>query len=74
MQQKNRQTLESLSWFCHLCGMFSVFIGLAVTLMNLMNKNFSNMQTSLYILATGYALVKISAKLSDILNSERIDL
>jgi len=39
-----------------------------------MNKNFSNMQTSLYILATGYALVKISAKLSDILNSERIDL
>ena len=73
MQQKNRQTLESLSWFCHLCGIFSVFIGLSVSLMNLLNKDFSHMQASLYILATGYALVKISSRLSSILMSERVD-
>ena len=73
MQRHNRQSLESLSWSCHLCGMFSVFIGLSVTLMNLLNKHWGNMQASLYILATGYALVKISSKITTILNSEPLD-
>lgn len=73
MYQANRNDLESLSWFCHLCGMFSVFIGLSVSLMNLLNKNWINMQASLYILATGYALVKISTKITKILNSERME-
>ena len=70
MQQQNRKSLESLSWSCHLCGMFSVFIGLSLTLLNLIGKNWMNMQASLYILATGYALVKISSKIERILRSE----
>ena len=73
MKEINKKALESLSWFCHLCGMFSVFIGLSVSLLNFFTQNFGNMQASLYILATGYALVKISAKLSNILTLESLD-
>lgn len=73
MQQQNRKSLESLSWTCHLCGMFSVFIGLSLSLFNFLNKNWMNIQASLYILATGYALIKISNKLEKILYSEPLN-
>ena len=73
MQQNNLRSLESLSWVCHLCGIFSVFIGLTLTFMNLINKDFFQIQSSLYIFATGYALVKLSNRISSIVNSERIE-
>jgi uncharacterized membrane protein HdeD (DUF308 family) len=71
MQQHNRQSLESLSWFCHLCGIFSIFIGITITFMNALNKDFLQIQSGIYIFASGYALVKISTKITNILNSER---
>lgn len=70
MQQHNKQSLESLSWSCHLCGMFSVFIGILITVMNVLNKEWTQVQAGLYIFATGYALVKISSKIAKIINSE----
>ncbi|MEW5895324.1 MAG: hypothetical protein AB1650_06175 [Candidatus Omnitrophota bacterium] len=72
MEQKNIKSLESLSWFCHLCGLFSVFIGITVTFMNLLNKDFLQIQAGIYIFASGYALFKISEKISRIVNSERV--
>jgi len=73
MQQQNARSLESLSWFCHLCGVLSVFIGMSVTLMNLINRDFFHIQSGLFIFASGYALIKISTKIMLIVNSERID-
>lgn len=71
MQQQNTRSLESLSWFCHLCGVLSIFIGMTVSLMNLINRDFFHIQSGLFIFASGYALIKISAKITQILNSER---
>jgi len=71
MHRHNANALESLSWFCHLCGLFSVFIGMTVTLLNFLDKDFMHIQSGIYIFVTGYALVKISKKISNILNSER---
>jgi hypothetical protein len=71
MQQQNARSLESLSWICHLCGLLSVFIGMTVTLMNLMNRDFFHIQSGLFIFISGYALTKISKKIDFIVNSER---
>ncbi len=72
MEQKNANALESLSWICHLCGLFSIFIGMTLTFMNILNKDFLQVQSAIYIFATGYALVKISTKLTEIVTSERV--
>jgi hypothetical protein len=63
--------MERLSLFCHICGVFSVFIGLAMSFMDLLNGDVKRIQTDLYIFFTGYALVKISNRLSSIIASER---
>ena len=73
MKQENRKSMESLVWACHLCGMFSIFIGLSLSLFNLISQSWMNMQASLYILVTGYALIKISSKIEKILLSEPLN-
>ena len=70
MKHENTKSLESLSLFCHYCGMFSIFIGLVITFMDVLNGDFGHIQVGIFLFAVGYALVKISARLTEILVSE----
>jgi len=71
MKEKNVKTLESLSLFCHLSGIITVFLGIIIILMDLANNDFTHIQIGFFVLVTGYAFVKISSKLSMILYSEK---
>ena len=62
--------LENLSLYCHVGGVVTVFLGIVVVLMDLINNDFGHIQMGFFILANGYALVKISSKLSAVLRSE----
>lgn len=70
MRGENIRALERLSMFCHLVGLFSVFIGMVVTFLDVLNGDFRHVQVGLYTFSTGYAFVKISSKLSAILLDE----
>ena len=60
MRAENKKSLENLSLYCHLCGVITVFIGLAVTFMNFLNSDFRHIQVGIFVFVVGYALVKIS--------------
>jgi len=71
MRLDNLNSLERLSLFCHFGGLFSVFAGIAVALMNLLDGDFRNMQNGVFIFITGYALFKIGARLTQIVETEK---
>lgn len=71
MRPENIKTLESLSLFCHVSGIITVFLGIIVILMDLANNDFDHIQVGFFILITGYAFVKISSRLSAMLFSEQ---
>lgn len=70
MKTENLKSLESLSLFCHLSGLFTVFIGIVVIFMNALNSEWRYVQVGIYIFATGYASVKISSKISQVVVDE----
>jgi len=70
MTHENFRTLEKLSLFCHFSGIITVFLGGVIILMDLGNGDFKHIQTGFFILAIGYALVKISSKISSVLFDE----
>ena len=70
MKPENAKSLESLGLFCHYCGIFSVFIGVVVTFMDVLNGDFGHIQIGIFLFAVGYALVKISSRITEILFSE----
>ncbi len=71
MKIKNMRALESLSFFCHLSGLGCIILGLIVVFMDIMNRNYINIQIGILIVAIGYAFVKIASKINLILNDER---
>lgn len=71
MKPENIKILESLSLFCHVSGIITVFLGIIVILMDLANNDFGHIQVGFFILITGYAFVKISSQLSKVLFSEQ---
>ena len=70
MKATNIKSLESLSLFCHLTGLFSVFIGIVVVFISVINEDLRFIQAGIYIFATGYASTKISKKITHILYDE----
>jgi len=70
MRTENIQSLERLSLLCHFVGLFSVFLGMVVSFLDLMNGDVRHIQVGLYVFVTGYAFVKISAKIAAILLDE----
>ena len=72
MKVENTNSLEKLSLMCHISGLFSVFVGVLVIAIDFYNGNFMHIQVGFYVFLTGYANVKISKKLSDIMYSEQI--
>ncbi len=71
MRERNRRSLDRLSIFCHLSGVITVFLGIVVCLMDLLNGDFRHIQVGIFICVTGYAFVKISVRLEEILQSEK---
>lgn len=71
MKIHNILALERMSLFCHISGLFSVFIGLVVVFMEVLTKNIIRIQAGLYVFITGYALVKIAQRLARIVLEER---
>ena len=71
MKAENIKTMESLSLFCHVSGIITVFLGAIIILMDLVNNDFGHIQVGFFILITGYAFVKISSQLSAVLFSEQ---
>ena len=70
MQYKNVKTLDNLSLFCHFSGIITVFLGIVVILMDLNNRDFEHIQIGFFVLAVGYAFVKISSKISRVVCDE----
>jgi len=68
---ENVKTVETLSLFCHVSGIITVFLGIVVILMDLVNNDFNHIQIGFFILAVGYAFVKISSQLSAVLRNEQ---
>jgi hypothetical protein len=73
MKAENRKALEGLSLFCHVGGLITVYLGIIVVFMDMIGGDFRHIQVGIFICATGYALVKISAKIAAILFTERED-
>jgi hypothetical protein len=71
MQKDNIKVLENLSLYSHFGGMFSVFLGLVTVFVDFLNGDFGHIQIGIYIFATGYAFVKISQRLTQVLIDER---
>ena len=51
MKQENIKSLEKLSLFCYLCGLISVFLGILVVFMDVINKNFTHITIGACVLA-----------------------
>ena len=71
MQKENIKVLENLSLYSHFGGVFSVFIGLIVVFVDFLNGDFGHIQIGIYIFVSGYAFVKISQRLTQVLINER---
>lgn len=71
MKEKNVQSLENLSLFCHFCGVLTIFIGVIIIFLEFFSRGIAFIQVGLYVLATGYTFVKISERISCILLSEK---
>jgi hypothetical protein len=67
MKAENTYALERLSLFCHMTGIFSVFIGLTLTFFDALNKDLGHIQISIYVVITGYSFVKIAKRITQIL-------
>jgi hypothetical protein len=70
MKIKNLKSLENLSLYSHFSGIITIFLGLMVILLDLMNKDYKHIQIGFFVLATGYSFVKISSKLSGVIRDE----
>lgn len=60
-----------MSLYGHIGGLTTIYLGIIVIFLDLMNNDFRHIQVGIFICATGYAFVKIAAKSAAILTSER---
>ena len=71
MKFENTKSLEYLSLYGHISGLITVFLGIIVVAMDLLNSDFRHIQVGIFICVVGYAFVKIAQKSETILLSER---
>ena len=71
MKEQNIRSMESLSLYCHVGGLTCVGLGFFVIFTDLIRGHWGHIQVGLFICAIGYALVKISSKLSGIVQDEK---
>ena len=73
MRTKNVRALENLAFFCHLGGLGCIIFGLIIIFVDVLHRNYATIQAGIFIIAIGYALVKIASKLHAILSEEKLD-
>ena len=74
MKDNNVRALSKLSAFCRYAGIISVFLGILVLFVDVLNRDWSHMQTGLFIFVSGYTFLKIGTKISSVLFDERTEL
>ena len=73
MRLEHYKSLENLSLFCHFSGLINIFLGLVVSFIKLIEEGFAGIPMGLFMFAMGYALTKISSKISGIILIEMED-
>ena len=71
MEPQHYRSLESLSFYCHFCGLLPTFLGILIIFVDVVNQAYDHIQVGLFMFTTGYAQVKISEKIDVILKAER---
>ncbi len=71
MRFESTKSLEYLSLYGHISGLITIFLGIIVIAMDLLNSDFHHVQVGIFICVVGYAFVKIAEKSETILLSER---
>ena len=65
ISNKYVRKLESLGSLCNLSGVITCVLGILIGITELINDDFLYVQVGILIISIGYALIKISHKLSD---------
>lgn len=73
MKDENIKALHKLSAFCRYVGMISVFLGIAIVAMDVAFRDWLHLQVGIFVFASGYAYVKIGAKVSSLIFDERTE-
>ena len=71
MKEENVKALESLSKTAYRSGILPVFLGILILFIGVVNKETSTTLTGLFVFIVGYAFIKISSKISNVLKSEK---
>ncbi len=71
MKFESTKSLEYLSLYGHISGLITIFLGIIVIAMDLINSDFHHIQVGIFICVVGYSFVKIAEKSETILLSER---
>ncbi|MBF0531475.1 MAG: hypothetical protein HQL23_00075 [Candidatus Omnitrophica bacterium] len=74
MKAENVQHLQRLSAFCSYSGAASVFLGLAVVLLDVVTRNAVNLPVGVFIVASGYATFRIGKRISILIFDERTEV
>jgi hypothetical protein len=72
MKRANERDMENLSFYCHVCGLITIFLGIVIIFLNFLQDDVRNIQSGIFIFIVGYAFVKISSKIGRILQDEKI--
>lgn len=70
MKRENIKSLEYLALYAQISGPVTIFLGIVVIFMDLLNRDFRHVQVGIFICVTGYAFVKIAQKSVFILKDE----
>jgi xanthine/uracil permease len=73
MKERNVKALENLNLCCQVCGVVVLFMGIMIILLDLLNREFTHLMIGLFMVAIGYALTKISSKISAIILDENLN-
>ena len=71
MKFENTRSLQHLSLYGQIGGLITIYLGIIVIFMDLINSDFRHAQVGIFICVTGYAFFKIAARSAAILLSER---
>ncbi len=71
MKFESTKSLEYLSLYGHISGLITIFLGIIVIVMDILNSDYHHIQVGIFICVVGYAFVKIAEKSEIILLSER---
>lgn len=71
MRIENKKSLESLSLYCHIGGLITIFLGMLTIGMDAVSQDWRHIQSGIYIFISGYALVKIASRISTVITNEK---